>query len=291
MDRRVYAIDLTTGDQVWDKRLPGAIIGGVALSGDTVYVGTDRPSGHLRALHLRDGKTIWDRRTPRLSIPLLLVDGLVIAHANDGIMYAFRSWDGEMEWNQELGISMTAPIDLGDGHLLATTLDSVFRLSVGDGRIVQRMQAPGSVTSHWAQIGPHVVAGTSNGTVFRLDPRELTIRWEVQVDSEVLVSPTVVGDTIFIITRPGDVYRIDPVPPPTAVLVASLELPVLAPLWRFDRWLMVGGADGVLRAIGRDGAEDWKLALWPPIAVPPIVLDDGFVAFGGVGDIHRMVGP
>lgn len=289
LDRRVYAIETATGRKLWNKRLPGALVGGVAHAGDTLFIGSDRPGGSIRAVSSADGKEIWQERTDRISVPLLVTDGKVIAHTNPGVLLALRTWDGAFEWQQHLGVALAAPVHGEDGNMVATTLDTIYRISLDDGRVVQRMSAPGSVTSNWAESGTYLIAGTTSGIVFKMDRRDLNIEWQVRVESEVLVSPVVSGDTVFVVTRPGNVYRIDPDPAPEATLIAELEWPVTAPLSRFDRWLLLGGADGVIRALEIDGTEAWRLALWRPIAVAPIIMPDGFLAFGGIGDIHRLV--
>jgi len=289
LDRKVYAIETTTGRELWNKKLRGALVGGVAHSGDTLFLGSDRPGGYIRAVHSLDGKEIWEERTDRISVPLLVTDDKVIAHTNRGVLLALRTGDGSFEWQRQLGVALAAPVQGEDGNLVATTLDSVYRISLEDGRVVQQMSTPGSVTSSWAETGSYLIAGTTSGTVFKMDRRDLNIVWRVPVESEVLVSPVVSGDTVFVVTRPGNVYRIDPDPAPEATLIAQLEWPVTAPLSRFDRWLLLGGADGVIRALEIDGTEAWQLALWRPIAVAPIIMPDGFLAFGGIGDIHLLV--
>jgi len=289
LDRKVYAIETATGRELWNKKLRGALVGGVAHAGDTLFLGSDRPGGRIRAVRSRDGKEIWEEQTDRIGVPLLVTDGKVIGHTNTGLLLAFRTRDGMFEWQRELGVALAAPVLGEDGNLVATTLDSIYRISLEDGRVVQRMSAPGSVTSSWAETGTYLIAGTTSGTVFKMDRRDLNIVWQVRVESEVLVSPVVSGDTVFVVTRPGNVYRIDPDPAPEATLIAELEWPVTAPLSRYDRWLLLGGADGVIRALEVDGTEAWQLALWRPIAVAPIVMSDGFIVFGGIGDIHRLV--
>ena len=288
LDRKVYAIETSTGRELWNKKLRGALVGGVAHSGDTLFLGSDRPGGRIRAVRSLDGKEIWEERTDRISVPLLVTDGKVIGHGIHGFLLALRTSDGAFEWEQELGVALAAPLLGEDGNLVATTLDTIYRISLEDGRVVQRMSAPGSITSNWTESGPYLIAGTTSGTVFKMDRRDLNIVWQVRVESEVLVSPAVSGDTVFVVTRPGNVYRIDPDPVPEATLIAALEWPVTAPLSRYDRWLLLGGADGVIRALEVDGTEAWQIALWRPIAVAPIVLPDGLIALGGTGDIHRL---
>ena len=60
-----------------------------------------------------------------------------------------------------------------------------------------------------------------------------------------------------------------------------------APVAVVDGLVLLGGADGALRALRPDGSEAWRVQLRWPIEVSPLVLDDGLLAVGGDGDLHR----
>ena len=53
------------------------------------------------------------------------------------------------------------------------------------------------------------------------------------------------------------------------------------------RPILLGGADGTIRALEPGGTERWRVTLWRPVEVGPLALDDGLVAAGGRGDLHR----
>ncbi|HMH56067.1 MAG TPA: PQQ-binding-like beta-propeller repeat protein, partial [Gemmatimonadales bacterium] len=75
VDRKVYAVDVGTGEVRWSMRLSGMIAGGVLLAGDTVYAATSRPEGRVYALARFTGKQIWWTSTNPIGAPLALVDG------------------------------------------------------------------------------------------------------------------------------------------------------------------------------------------------------------------------
>jgi hypothetical protein len=54
-----------------------------------------------------------------------------------------------------------------------------------------------------------------------------------------------------------------------------------------DGHILLGGADGTVRALEPDGSEVWRLQLWRPVELGPVALDDGLLAVGGNGDLHR----
>jgi outer membrane protein assembly factor BamB len=103
----------------------------------------------------------------------------------------------------------------------------------------------------------------------------------------VLGSPAILGDTLFFASRTGTVYRIDPGPDPMAREIAALDWPVTTPLTVVNRSILLGGADGTIRALRTDGSEVWRVRVWRPVELGPVPLPDGLVAIGGNGDLHR----
>jgi hypothetical protein len=74
---------------------------------------------------------------------------------------------------------------------------------------------------------------------------------------------------------------------PQVQRVADLDWPVTAPVSIVDGLVLLGGADGTLRALRTDGAEAWRLQLRWPVELGVLTLPDGMVAAGGDGDLHR----
>jgi outer membrane protein assembly factor BamB len=124
--------------------------------------------------------------------------------------------------------------------------------------------------------------------VVSLRPDNLASEWTLQVDAPVLASPGALGDTLFVVTRTGTLYRIDPAPHPVLKPIASLAWPVTSPVTIAGGRILLGGADGIIRALHTDGKEVWRVQVWRPVEVGPLPLSDGLVAVGGNGDLHRF---
>ncbi len=102
-----------------------------------------------------------------------------------------------------------------------------------------------------------------------------------------LGSPAALGDTLYVASRRGTLYRIAPGTPPSLERVVELEWPVTAPLSVVDGQILLGGADGTVRALRPDGTEVWRIQLWRPVELRPLALDGRPLAIGGNGDLHR----
>ncbi len=288
-DRRVYAIDLATGETRWSKRLPGSVFGGVVQSGDTLYAATDRPNSRVVALRAADGAILWEHDAGKPSAPITLADGRILVPTFDGRLVGLDAKTGVEVWERRLGSSRAAAYQSGIDTTVFATTDSIFCLTTGDGKVLHRASSPGAVLGGWRRFGELLVAGTTDSLLIGLRPRDLAVVWRVALDAAILEPPAVHGDTAFVVSRSGTLYEIDlgPAPSPRARVMAALHWPVTAPPVQFRQWVLVGGADGVIRAIGANGTEDWRLVMWQPIRMAPVVLEDGIVAIGGIGDFSR----
>jgi hypothetical protein len=66
-----------------------------------------------------------------------------------------------------------------------------------------------------------------------------------------------------------------------------LDWPVTAPVAVVGSEILLGGADGTIRALRPNGSEIWRIRVWRPVEFSPIPLADGLLAIGGNGDLHR----
>jgi outer membrane protein assembly factor BamB len=289
IDRKVYAIDLGNGRVRWSARLPGMIVGGVLLSGDTVYAASSRPQGRIQAIRRSTGKQIWRTSTPPIGAPLALIDGVLVAPTQAGDVLGVDPVSGKIRWRQRrLGVARTAATPAGEGGILIATTDSLYRMRVTDGRVTHRSKTPGTVVSAWINRDSALIAGTTDSQVVSISPKNLRRNWAVQVDAPVLGAPGAMGDTLYLASRTGTLYRIEPGREPSLKLLANLEWPVTTAVSIAGRQILLGGADGVIRSLRPDGTEVWRVRVWRPVEVGPVPVADGIVAIGGNGDLHRF---
>ena len=287
VDRKVYAVDLETGQVQWTSRLSGLIAGGVLVSGDTVFAASSRPEGRVYALDRGTGKRLWRTKTGPVAAPLALVAGTLIVPGQQRELLGLSPVDGSIRWRRRMGMARIAPVRVGAGAVIVATVDSLYRVGAADGAVSHRLPSPGTIVSPWLPHGGALVAGTTDSLVVAIDPDNLRTRWSVRVDAPVLGSPAAIGDTLYAASRRGTLYRIPPGTAPRPERIVELEWPVTAPVSAVDGELLLGGADGIVRALRPDGTEVWRVQLWRPVELSPLVLRDGLLAIGGNGDLHR----
>jgi outer membrane protein assembly factor BamB len=288
IDRKVYAVNLVNGEVRWSTRFPGMIVGGVVLAGDTLFAASSRPQGRVAALHRTNGKQIWRRSTPPIGAPLALAHGLLVAQTQRGEVLAIDPAVGRIRWRRKVGISRTAAVPVAGRGILVATTDTLYQLRADDGQITHRAVSPGTIVSSWLALGPALVAGTTDSQVVSIEPTRLRRNWSLRVDAPVLGAPASLGDTLYLASRVGTLYRIDPGSPPNLRKLVSLDWAVTTPVTIAGRQILLGGADGVIRALKTDGTEIWRVRVWRPVELGPIVIPDGLVALGGNGDLHRF---
>jgi outer membrane protein assembly factor BamB len=287
LDRKVYAVDLASGRTRWSSRLGALVGGGVLVAGDTIYAATSRPDGRVYALDARTGHRFWRTSVSPISAPLALLHGVLVAETQQGEIVGLDPAEGKVRWRRRLGVARIAAATADSGTFIVATVDTLFRVSAADGKVVRRTISPGTILSPWIRHQGALVAGTTDSLVVALGPDDLRPRWRVSLDAPVMDSPAASGDTVFAVSRRGTLYRITGDSGAVASRVAELEWPVTAPVTIYDGLILLGGADGILRALRPDGGEAWRVQLQWPIELAPLPLADGLLAVGGNGDLHR----
>lgn len=286
-DRRVVAVRVTDGEMPWKTRLGGPVLGGVLAGDSLVYAATGRPDGKLYAVRRTDGNLRWKVTTGRTMVPLAASGNLVLTHTQRGEVVAVDGNRGRIAWRARVQPGRAAPVEVA-GAIVATGIDSVYRIDPASGRVLLRRALPGAVVGGWTESDGRLVGGTADSLVIAIDPETLEPLWRRKVDAPVMVAPLSRGDTIVVVSRRGTIYRLTGRTDPQLDRITALAWPVTAAPVRFGDALVLGGADGSLRAYELNGRERWRMSIWRPIDVSPVALPDALIAVGGNGDLYRL---
>lgn len=289
-DRKVVAVDLETGRTRWSVRVTGPLVGGVIRGGDRIFAATDRPAGSVHAFDRTSGNQVWDTRTGYIHAPLALVEGHIIALNRQGQAIALNAGTGAIQWRRAVPSTMVPAVSLGDGRILVSSHDSLYVLQLTDGRILDRRRAPGTIVSPWVEHDGLLLAATGDSIIAALEIGTLEERWRVRLDAPLLTTPAISGDTVFAVTRVGSVFRVTGGKTPEITRLQEAGWPATGAPALVGSWVVVGGADGALRAFSAsDGHESWRASLGRPFEIAPVVIPGGdFLALGGRGDLHRL---
>lgn len=284
MDRVVRAISIDSGKVRWSFRLTGTVLGGVIRADSSVYVASVRPEGNLLSLDATTGRKRWSTRIGAPAGPVSLAGGVLLVALRSGDLIALTPKDGVIRWRRRIGYARSAAIPAAGGVMIST-LDSLFRLAVADGRVLQRRSAPGAVLAPWRAAGALLVGASTDSQLVALRADDLSTVWQVRLDAPAFAAPAIEGDTIFAASRVGTIYRVAALTG-EFVRVAALGWPLTSGPVPYGSLLLVGGADGTVRAVTRGGRDVWRLAAWRPVDLAPVPLRQGLLIIGGNGDFH-----
>ena len=285
-DRQVRAIDIETGQEIWHRRLTGTILGGVLLRDSVLYVATSRPDGKIHALDLATGESHWRTSAGDIATPLAIAGGAIAGINRKGELVALELATGKLRWRRRIGTSRLPPLPTDAGFLVAVG-DSVLQIRAADGRRMTHGRLPFGVIG-WQQTGNMLLAATADSGLAALDPLTASVSWRVHLDGPVLGPAGVRGDTVWAVTRRRTLFEIAPGQRSTPRRVTGFDAPISTGVAPIADLLVVGGADGVLRGITRDGRTAWRVNLSWNITVDPVAVPGGFLAAGGDGDLHRF---
>ena len=289
-DRKVVALDLASGRKRWSHRVSGPLLGGALFDGSRVYAATSRPDGKVRAFDPRSGNELWDVHTGDVDAPLALVDGTIVVLTQENGSYGLASRNGRVRWRSKVVSSGVAPVPLSRGDVLITSHDSLFRVYARDGSVLLRRRAPVTVLGPWVEHSGTLVAATGDSLLIAIDPESLELAWSARLDGPLLGPPDVAGDTVYAITQSGTLYRVTVGDSTVAQSLGSQTWPPTVGPVRFGGALLLGGSDGMMRAVdASDGSATWEVQIGRPVALPPIRLSDGtLLLVGGRGDVWRV---
>ena len=96
MDGAMYALDESTGQELWKYQAGGLLVGSAASDGQNLYFGA--MDGNVYAISA-DGKLRWKRDTAgSISASPLLVDGVIYIGNRRGRFFAIDAASGQIRW-------------------------------------------------------------------------------------------------------------------------------------------------------------------------------------------------
>jgi outer membrane protein assembly factor BamB len=126
LGRKVYAINIATGNQVWVQKVDGAVLGVPVLDKDILYVGTY--GGTVYGLNTASGQNVWSKQASSWiwNGPSLNGTDLFVGDAN-GKLFSFPVSGNGQPWTQALsGAIIGTPLVTADSVIVGTEAGSVY---------------------------------------------------------------------------------------------------------------------------------------------------------------------
>jgi outer membrane protein assembly factor BamB len=217
-DAAISAIRLEDGEPAWSVPTGARSLGGPAIEGGRVFVGTS--DGRVLAFTANEGSRLWEyRATGRVDTSPAVADGLVYVVGEDlssgaATMYALDADTGRERWRfspsgpgvRVSSISVaegTAFVGLGDFMVHA------FDAAAGAERWQTPVRVPFSSRLVPA-VGDRVVLGDLAGNLYGLEAGSGELAWMFRVPGDlVLASPILAGDWAVVGDGGGQASAID----------------------------------------------------------------------------------
>ena len=222
-ENTLHALNASTGDRLWRSRgLPQTATllsnASPAVAGGTVVA--PFPAGDIVAFQTGNGKRAWSdslARTSETSAAGILGDparpvidrGVVYAVSHGGRMVATSAGSGARVWTRNIG-STQMPWVAGDVIFVVDTRGRLIALGRRDGQIRWVSELPSS--SRWS--GP-VLAGnqvwviSGAGLLVGADARTGQLGTQIDLDTDVFVTPVVAGGRMYILSDDADLIALN----------------------------------------------------------------------------------
>lgn len=161
---QVAAYDLKDHRELWREALnPDQAI---AAEGDRLFVVSDEA---VHAVNAADCSKLWRTPTGKLTAPLLVKDGWIIAASADKL-FALRAADGEVIWSKDSGPQRERPAISGDLLFVPVASGSLRALALTTGEI--QWQRPfGGAPAEPLIVGDSLYVGVTDKHFYSINAR------------------------------------------------------------------------------------------------------------------------
>ena len=259
----LFALDINTGEAIWQRKFKSKITSGVAVTGSTIYLAND--DGFIFAIDKVTAKDKWKTRLTSevLATPLITSDSVIT-----------RTVDGNI-----------SKLDLDTGKIKWVHTEFVPPLSLRG-------------NSQPAIYGDFILVGTDRGKVYALDYKTGNKVWDktitspkgrteierlVDIDANLLV----VNDLVFVVTYQGRIACLHAV---TGQIIWTREFNAYSGMSLDGMKLFISDTDGFIWAIDpRTGATIWKQDKLVRRVLSKPVIQDTYIVVGDFnGFIHWL---
>ncbi|WP_018983039.1 outer membrane protein assembly factor BamB [Salinimonas chungwhensis] len=239
---QVAAIDVTSGDKLWEKDFAAydsdgmlssltqlwesgksARIAGLTLDDNMLYVGTE--NGSVLALNNNDGSLAWSTSVPgEILAPPAVAEGLLVVNTGAGSLFALDTETGEQLWLNEGDVpplslrGISAPVAANGGTLVGTPTGKIQVNILESGMVAWEtaITTPSGATELERIVdvdvtpllyGGIVYAISYNGSLAAVELRSGRVIWKREYGAYRDLSMD--GNELFLVDKNSTVYGLD----------------------------------------------------------------------------------
>ena len=318
-DWGVFALDLKTGEQLWNATHEAAASASspTVLDGSLFYL-LDNGKVQLHSHHAESGKKNWVCDLPSASVndaPVAGGNGFVYVMLGSSetdqtnTLHAVDASTGKISWSTFVDGTPSRPV-VANGRLFVSAFDnqqqesskhsewSSTTVHAFNAHSGARLWSSANVGNQWATpvvVDGKVLTSAESSSFFALDAATGDRLWEATVDGYNGLAPAVEDGRAFLAGALTSMYAFNV---STGDILWSTDLVDNGHLWSVpsvaDGSVYVGGDDGNLHSLdAATGKVQWKYEVDPSLAVGSPVVNDGVVYVGantpwGVGSPDQL---
>ncbi|RKY19979.1 MAG: hypothetical protein DRP62_08875, partial [Planctomycetota bacterium] len=197
-DNRLYAVNATTGTEMWNYTTGDSVRSSPAVAGDMVIFGSD--DGFIYALRTEDGSRVWRYQTSgAVSSSPAVWNGMVFVGSMDGTMYAVNLTTGAEIWKYATGDGIWSSPAVVNGSVIFGSFDGyLYALRADTGSPVWKIHVGGVAQSSPAVGHRLITVGAAGGWVYAIgEAPDLSIEnMKVSISQPQVGSPVAVEVTV-----------------------------------------------------------------------------------------------
>ena len=211
---RLCALDVAGGGLLWEASMPpGASYSlPLVIENGELYV-TTASGGIIKCSVPRKGAIDWQADAgAHLSSPVTVGQGMAVAVADGGKVYAYHASFGTEAWSIKKGLGGTgnlAPV-LADGRLiLGSRGKDLFCFGPADGDPVWNATVKSTISSSPAAGYGIVVLCTANGEAVAFNLSTGDVEWTAPLGANVSAPPAMAAGRVYMVTDEGSLVALD----------------------------------------------------------------------------------
>ena len=171
-DHQVYAINVSSGEEIWSYRTGGVVAGRPLLFDGMIIAGSYDKK--LYALDARDGSLLWDFEGDNWFWAGAVTNGsMIFAPSMDGNVYALDR-NGILQWQYDSGAPIVSrPVLVPAGLAAANRNGELFLLDASRGSAQRELRkltlGSAEITAPLHAVGDSIFVGSQDGSVRRVD--------------------------------------------------------------------------------------------------------------------------
>ena len=212
-ENTLLAIDVPTGDVVWNKKL-GPIETSPVCHDRRLYVAAE--DGTVYCLDKENGEELWKYSLPdkkqgsRIRSSPATNGRVLVFGCDDGTFVALDANSGTLRWEVQTKASIFGSPAISKDRVIVGSTDGVlYALNTGDGSICWKSDFGGTIYSSPAVTESTVVIGAANGRIRALSVTSGVQLWEYRAASVVSVAAVISNGVAYVGTLDRYLYAFD----------------------------------------------------------------------------------